>query len=69
MDGVYMGMLPVNPLKNMLSQTIGNMGNISEVTPKTIRISWQVTSRECSRRALSCCLPSKLLIRGKKNER
>ena len=43
MNGVYMRMLPVNPLKNMLPQTIGNMSNIYEVTPKPIRISWEVT--------------------------
>ena len=43
MNGVYMKVLQMKPPLNIMSQTIGNMGNISEVTPKTIRISWEVT--------------------------
>ena len=57
MNGVYMEMLPVKTPINVISQTMGNMGNISEVTPKTIRISWEVTWHWFSLGRTKCYLP------------
>jgi len=43
MNGVYMKVLQIKPPINIMSQTMCNSCNISEVTPKPIRISWEVT--------------------------
>ena len=66
MNGVYMEMLPVKTPINVISQTMGNMGNISEVTPKTIRISWEVTCHWLSIRRAKCYLSQATYSRQKK---
>ena len=69
MNGVYMKVLQMKPPINIMSQTMGNMGNISEVTPKTIRISWEVTPHWHSLKECHVLLTKQATYSRQKNER
>ena len=56
MNGVMTRMLPIESHISRLLQAIGNIGNNSQVTPKTIRISWEVTAHWIPLKGSKCYL-------------